>query len=93
MIQGIRQGLEDLGDLLRADQQRRRDDDGVARTAHQHAVLKAPLRNVTATGTGGTGARLMTTLLHALEDTGGRFGLQTMCEGGGQANVTIIERL
>lgn len=42
---------------------------------------------------GGTGARLMTTLLHALEDTGGRFGLQTMCEGGGQANVTIIERL
>jgi acetyl-CoA C-acetyltransferase len=42
---------------------------------------------------GGTGARLMTTLLHALEDTGGRFGLQTMCEGGGQANVTIIERM
>lgn len=42
---------------------------------------------------GGTGARLMTTLLHALEDTGGRYGLQTMCEGGGQANVTIIERL
>ena len=42
---------------------------------------------------GGTGARLMTTLLHALEDTGGRYGLQTMCEGGGQANVTIIERM
>lgn len=42
---------------------------------------------------GGTGARIMTTLLHALEDTGGRYGLQTMCEGGGQANVTIIERL
>ncbi|MCA0211005.1 MAG: acetyl-CoA C-acetyltransferase [Proteobacteria bacterium] len=42
---------------------------------------------------GGTGARLMTTLLHALEDTCGRYGLQTMCEGGGQANVTIIERL
>lgn len=42
---------------------------------------------------GATGARLMTTLLHALEDTGGRYGLQTMCEGGGQANVTIIERL
>lgn len=42
---------------------------------------------------GGTGARLMTTLLHALEDTGGRYGLQTMCEGGGQANVTIIERI
>jgi acetyl-CoA C-acetyltransferase len=42
---------------------------------------------------GATGARLMTTLLHELERTGGRFGLQTMCEGGGQANVTIIERL
>lgn len=42
---------------------------------------------------GATGARLMVTLLHALEDTGGRYGLQTMCEGGGQANVTIIERL
>ena len=42
---------------------------------------------------GGTGARLMTTLLHSLERTGGRYGLQTMCEGGGQANVTIIERL
>jgi acetyl-CoA C-acetyltransferase len=42
---------------------------------------------------GCTGARLMTTLLHELERTGGRYGLQTMCEGGGQANVTIIERL
>ncbi|MFG3529610.1 acetyl-CoA C-acetyltransferase [Streptomyces sp. NPDC047917] len=42
---------------------------------------------------GATGARLMTTLLHQLERTGGRYGLQTMCEGGGQANVTIIERL
>jgi acetyl-CoA C-acetyltransferase len=42
---------------------------------------------------GATGARLMTTLLYALERTGGRYGLQTMCEGGGQANVTIIERL
>ncbi|NIJ18180.1 acetyl-CoA C-acetyltransferase [Sphingobium vermicomposti] len=42
---------------------------------------------------GATGARLMTTLLNALERTGGRYGLQTMCEGGGQANVTIIERL
>ena len=42
---------------------------------------------------GGTGARLMTTLLGALERTGSRYGLQTMCEGGGQANVTIIERL
>ncbi|MER5619602.1 acetyl-CoA C-acetyltransferase [Streptosporangium sp. NPDC002544] len=42
---------------------------------------------------GGTGAILMTKLLHELERTGGRYGLQTMCEGGGQANVTIIERL
>ncbi|HET7309833.1 MAG TPA: acetyl-CoA C-acetyltransferase [Mycobacteriales bacterium] len=42
---------------------------------------------------GATGARLMTTLLNELERTGGRYGLQTMCEGGGQANATIIERL
>ncbi|HVB90689.1 MAG TPA: thiolase family protein [Acidimicrobiales bacterium] len=43
--------------------------------------------------TGCSGARLMATLLNELERTGGRFGLQTMCEGGGQANATIIERL
>ncbi len=42
---------------------------------------------------GATGARLLTTLVHALDRTGGRRGLVTMCEGGGQANVTIIERL
>ena len=42
---------------------------------------------------GASGSKLMTTLLHELERTGGRYGLQTMCEGGGQANVTIIERL
>ncbi len=42
---------------------------------------------------GATGARLLTTLLYSLERTGGRYGLLTMCEGGGQANVTIIERL
>ena len=42
---------------------------------------------------GATGTRLMTTLLATLERTGGRYGLQTMCEGGGQANVTILERL
>ena len=42
---------------------------------------------------GASGTKLMTTLLHELERSGGRFGLQTMCEGGGQANVTIIERL
>jgi acetyl-CoA C-acetyltransferase len=42
---------------------------------------------------GATGTKLMTTLLHELERTGGRYGLQTMCEGGGQANVTVLERL
>ena len=42
---------------------------------------------------GATGAKLMTTLLYGLDRTHGRYGLQTMCEGGGQANVTIIERL
>jgi acetyl-CoA acetyltransferase family protein len=43
--------------------------------------------------TGCSGARLMATLLSELERTGGRYGLQTMCEGGGQANATIIERM
>lgn len=42
---------------------------------------------------GATGTRLLTSLLHGLERTGGRYGLQTICEGGGQANVTIIERI
>ena len=42
---------------------------------------------------GCSGARLMTTLLNELERTGGRYGLQTMCEGGGMANATLIERL
>ena len=42
---------------------------------------------------GATGARLAATLLNELERSGGRYGLQTMCEGGGQANVTILERL
>jgi acetyl-CoA C-acetyltransferase len=42
---------------------------------------------------GATGARLLTTLLHALVRTGGRYGMVTMCEGGGQANVTILERV
>lgn len=41
---------------------------------------------------GATGARLMTTLVHQLRRTGGRYGLQTMCEGGGMANATVIER-
>jgi acetyl-CoA C-acetyltransferase len=42
---------------------------------------------------GGSGAKLMTTLVHALRKRGKRYGLQTMCEGGGMANVTIVERL
>ncbi|TAJ41637.1 MAG: acetyl-CoA C-acyltransferase, partial [Reyranella sp.] len=42
---------------------------------------------------GGSGAKLMTTLINALRDRGGRYGLQTMCEAGGMANVTIVERL
>ena len=42
---------------------------------------------------GASGIRLMTTMLHALEDGGGRYGLQSMCEAGGMANATIIERL
>jgi acetyl-CoA acyltransferase len=42
---------------------------------------------------GASGVRIMTTLLHHLEATGGRLGFQTMCEGGGLANATVIERL
>lgn len=42
---------------------------------------------------GGSGARLATTLVNVLEQTSGRYGLQVMCEAGGQANATIIERL
>jgi acetyl-CoA acyltransferase len=42
---------------------------------------------------GASGARLLTTMVHELERTGGRYGLQTMCEGGGMANATIIERI
>ena len=42
---------------------------------------------------GGSGTKLMTTLVHALHQRGKRYGLQTMCEGGGMANVTIVERL
>ncbi len=63
--------------------------------------LHVPLEKVNVNGggialghpIGATGTRIMATLLNELERTGGRFGLQTMCEGGGQANVTIIERL
>jgi acetyl-CoA acetyltransferase len=42
---------------------------------------------------GCSGVKLMTTLLHELERRGGRYGLQTMCEGGGLANATLIERV
>jgi acetyl-CoA acyltransferase len=42
---------------------------------------------------GASGARLMTTLVHELQRTGGRYGLQTMCEGGGMANATVLERM
>jgi acetyl-CoA C-acetyltransferase len=42
---------------------------------------------------GATGTRLMTTMIYHLRRTGGRYGLQVMCEGGGMANATIIERL
>jgi acetyl-CoA acyltransferase len=42
---------------------------------------------------GASGARLFTTMLHALERTGGRWGLQAMCEAGGMANATLVERL
>jgi acetyl-CoA C-acetyltransferase len=63
--------------------------------------LEVPLEKVNVNGggialghpIGATGTRIMGTLLNELERTGGRYGLQTMCEGGGQANVTIIERL
>lgn len=63
--------------------------------------LKADLSKVNVNGgavaighpLGASGARLMTTLVHELERSGGRYGLQTMCEGGGLANATIIERI
>jgi acetyl-CoA C-acetyltransferase len=63
--------------------------------------LEVPLHKVNVNGggialghpLGATGTRIMATMLNELERTGGRYGLQTMCEGGGQANVTIIERL
>jgi acetyl-CoA acyltransferase len=42
---------------------------------------------------GGSGARIMTTMLHHMRDSGIRYGLQSMCEGGGQANATVLELL
>ena len=59
---------------------------GLMRRVHGGAIaLGHPL--------GASGTKLMATLLNALEARGGKYGLQTMCEGGGQANVTIIERV
>jgi acetyl-CoA acyltransferase len=66
-----------------------------------HAETGADLRKVNVNGgaiaighpLGASGARLLTALVNVLEQTGGRYGLQTMCEGGGLANATIIERL
>jgi acetyl-CoA acetyltransferase family protein len=66
-----------------------------------HAEIQADLSRVNVNGgaialghpLGASGARLMTTLVHELQRSGGRYGLQTMCEGGGMANATIIERL
>ena len=57
--------------------------------------LTNPLGGAIALGhpLGGSGARIMTTLVHHMRDNGNRYGLQTMCEGGGQANATILELL
>lgn len=64
----------------------------VAETGADRARVN-PLGGAIALGhpLGATGARLMTTMVHQLRRTGGRFGLQTMCEGGGMANATIVE--
>jgi acetyl-CoA acetyltransferase family protein len=66
-----------------------------AREVHPDMAKVNPNGGAIALGhpTGCSGARIMATLLNELERTGGRYGLQTMCEGGGQANATIIERL
>jgi acetyl-CoA acetyltransferase family protein len=62
---------------------------------HANADVLNPRGGAIALGhpLGASGLRLMTTMLTALEDTGGQFGLQTMCEAGGMANATIVERL
>ena len=86
--------------VLGAANQAGEDNRNVARMAALLAGLPTSVPGVTVNrlcGSGleaiATGARLITTLLHELERRQLRFGLQTMCEGGGQANVTIIERL
>ena len=66
-----------------------------ARHAYACAIVKAAHGGAIALGhpLGASGTKLMTTLVHALRKRGGGYGLQTMCEGGGIANVTIIEAL
>jgi acetyl-CoA acyltransferase len=66
----------------------------LAETGADHARTN-PVGGAIALGhpLGASGARLMTTMVHHLQRTGGRYGVQTMCEGGGQANATLIERL
>jgi acetyl-CoA acyltransferase len=71
--------VEKAGDLDRAELEARTNPLGGA------IALGHPL--------GASGARLATTLVHHLQHTGVRYGLQTMCEGGGMANATILERL
>ena len=82
---------------------RRRDQRGVrlggaglaagAASRHGARSTSTAARSPSATRSAASGTRLMATLLNELERTGGRYGLQTMCEGGGMANATIIERL
>ena len=74
---------------------RRHRADVGPRVPARHATRYNPRGGAIAIGhpLGASGVRLMTTLLNQLEATGGRFGFQTMCEGGGQANATVIERL
>ena len=60
---------------------------------HGRASTPGAAPSPSGTRSGASGVRLMGTLLNQLEATGGRYGYQTMCEGGGQANGTVIERL
>ena len=70
--------LQDADEKLKADKERLNVNGGAMALGH-------PL--------GGTGAKLMTTLLHELERRDGKYGLQAICEGGGTANAMVIERL
>ena len=79
--------------VQRSFRSRRAGVDARLRHPAQPRSTSTAARSRSATRSAQPAARLMTTLLNELERTGGRYGLQTMCEGGGQANVTIIERL